>query len=115
MEAEPVKRRSCKFSLRTLIIAVTLLAVPLGYVGWQAKIERERLAMRDWIRSNGGYFPTSTSSEGFYGSELSRWSGSWIRGRLGDFDAVYVVVPNGTSDEKLCQVKAVFPDAEVTR
>ena len=46
MEAEPPKRkrRWYQFGLRTLMIAVTLLAVPLGYVGWQAKIVRERKA-----------------------------------------------------------------------
>jgi hypothetical protein len=51
MQAEPSKaelpkRRWFQFSLRTLLIGVTLLAVPLGYVGWQAKIVRERQA---WI------------------------------------------------------------------
>ncbi len=34
-----------QFRLRTLMIVVTLLAVPLGYVGWQAKIVREREAL----------------------------------------------------------------------
>jgi hypothetical protein len=51
MEAEPRKadppkrkRRWFQFSLRTLMIGVTVLAVPCGYVGWQAKIVRERTA-----------------------------------------------------------------------
>ncbi len=51
MEAEPPvtaspkrKRRWYQFSLRSLMVVVTLLAVPLGYVGWQAKIVRERNA-----------------------------------------------------------------------
>ncbi len=38
-----------QFRLRTLMIAVTLLAVPLGYVGWQAKIVRERKA---WLKAH---------------------------------------------------------------
>ncbi len=46
METEPKrKRRWFQFSLRTLMIGVTLLAVPLGYVGWQAKIAKRRMAM----------------------------------------------------------------------
>jgi hypothetical protein len=48
MEAEPsnkAKRRWFQFRLRTLMIVVTLLAVPLGYVGWQVKIVRERKAL----------------------------------------------------------------------
>jgi hypothetical protein len=50
MEAEPPKadppkrkRRWFQFSLRTLMILVTLLAVPCAYVGWQAPIVQERL------------------------------------------------------------------------
>jgi hypothetical protein len=44
--AEPLKRKRPRFqfSMRTLLIGVTLLAVPLGYVGWQVKIVRERKA-----------------------------------------------------------------------
>ena len=37
------KRRRFQFRLRTLLIGVTLLAVPCGYVGWQAKIVRARI------------------------------------------------------------------------
>jgi hypothetical protein len=47
-------RRRFQFRLRTLMIGVPLLAVPLGYVGWQAKIVRERRAMLIWIEDNGG-------------------------------------------------------------
>ncbi len=43
MEIEPKrKRRWFQFSLRTLMIGVTLLAVACGYVGWEAKIVKER-------------------------------------------------------------------------
>ena len=61
MEAEPLnvdpprrKRRWFQFSLRTLMIGVTLLAVPIGYVGWQAKIVRERTAMESVILAQFG-------------------------------------------------------------
>jgi hypothetical protein len=37
--------RRFQFRLRTLLIVVTLLAIPFGYVGWQAKIVRDRKAM----------------------------------------------------------------------
>ena len=49
MQTEPTKvalpsakRRWFQFSMRTLLIVVTLLAVACAYVGWQAKIVRER-------------------------------------------------------------------------
>ncbi len=44
-EAEPSQRRRFQFRLRSLLIGVTLFAlIPCGYVGWQAKIVRERKA-----------------------------------------------------------------------
>jgi hypothetical protein len=44
--SDPPKRRRrwFQFSLRTLLIGVTLAAIPCGYVGWQAKIVRDRKA-----------------------------------------------------------------------
>jgi hypothetical protein len=51
MQAEPSKaepkrrRRWFQFRLRTLLIVVTLLAVPCAYVGWQAAIVRERKSL----------------------------------------------------------------------
>ena len=42
-KAEPPKRkrRWFQFSLRTLLIFVALLAVPLAYIGWQSRIVRD--------------------------------------------------------------------------
>ena len=43
METEPKrKRRWFQFSLRTLMIGVTLLSVPIAYVEHEARIVRER-------------------------------------------------------------------------
>ena len=39
------KRRWFQFSLRTLMIVVTLLAIPCAYVSWQAEIAKRRMAM----------------------------------------------------------------------
>ena len=64
MEAEPPeddppkrKRRWYQFSLRMLQIAVAMLALPLGYVGWKAKIVREREAFLE----NRYYLPGESS------------------------------------------------------
>jgi hypothetical protein len=43
MPDQPSPRRF-QFRLRTLLIGVTLLAVPCAYIGWQLKIVRERQA-----------------------------------------------------------------------
>ena len=58
------KRRRFQFRLRTRIIGVTLLAVVCGYVGWHAKIARERKAWeafdsRNGVRQTGDLCPRS--------------------------------------------------------
>ena len=62
------KRRWFQFSLRSLMIVVTLLAVPLGYVGWQKKAVQERKAMLATIKASGGrlMFPPSAPGVTFY-------------------------------------------------
>jgi hypothetical protein len=45
MAVPPPSRRRFQFGLRTLLIGVTLLAIPMAYVGWQAKIATRRDAM----------------------------------------------------------------------
>jgi hypothetical protein len=42
--ASPSPCRRFRFRLRTLMIGVTVLAVPCAYIGWQAKIVREHEA-----------------------------------------------------------------------
>ena len=44
-----------QFRLRTLMIGVTLLAAVCAYVGWQARIVRERMLMMRWIKEHDGY------------------------------------------------------------
>jgi hypothetical protein len=70
MQAEPPKadppkrkRRWFQFSLRSLLIVVTALAIPCGYLGWQAKVVRERKAMLDKIVSLGGGYLVARQDE----------------------------------------------------
>ncbi len=71
METEPLdspppkrQRRWYQFSLRTLLGGVTLLAVACGYVGWQAKIVRERTAVARELYDAGAVFITSRQLTG---------------------------------------------------
>jgi hypothetical protein len=55
MQTEPKpKRRWHEFSMRSLMIAVTLLCVVFFYVGTQAKIVSERRELLNWITQSGG-------------------------------------------------------------
>ncbi len=51
--AQP-RRRGFRFSLRTLLILVTVLSVPLGWVGWKLREVRREQATIDWIEEMGG-------------------------------------------------------------
>jgi hypothetical protein len=60
MAATPVqhRRRFLRFSLRTLLIAVTVAGAAVGWVVWQRQIVRDRWAMRSWLKSQDAWvFP----------------------------------------------------------
>jgi hypothetical protein len=112
METEPPKadppkrkRRWFQFSLRTLMIVVTLLAIPCGYVGWQAKIVRERMAMSECIKK------VEHGDCWFFDEDLSGGV-PWIRRLLGDKTCMLILVP-GASDEEFVAIKAAFPEADL--
>ena len=109
METEPPKRkrRRFQFRLRTLMIGVTLLAVACGYVGWQAKIVRQRCASS--LNYSSGFAncvkivacgdPTKAPNL------LRRW--------LGDVASDAVALrPNSTTDD-IRAAAELFPEAVI--
>ncbi len=132
MEAEPPKidapkrkRRWYQFSLRTLMILITLLAVPLGYVGWQAQIVRERKAMALELQDAGALFfssaqVTQLAPRGTFGIGGKEFNPPYptvtlVRRWLGDDYTVGIElrrsVPPGTES----RAAAVFPEAVIQR
>jgi hypothetical protein len=109
METEPKrKRRWLQFSLRTLLIGVTLLAVPCAYVGWQAKIVRDRRALLDSIKAAGGGDETAM----FYNS-ASPPPPPWLRRILGDETVELLLVPPATNEETMARIHRLFPDTRI--
>lgn len=104
-----------QFHLRSLFIAVTVLAVPSAYVGWQAKIVREREAMRAWILEHRGDCvgddepltdgPAWTSSE----REARRISG--VRSWLGDRPVRVILIE--AKPEEIDRIRTIFLEAAV--
>jgi hypothetical protein len=118
------KRRWFQFSLRTLMIVVTLFCVVVGgYVGWQAKIVRERKATAREVTGLGGMMYSATRVTRFGpDAEFSMGdrffkppypSVSFLRRWLGDDWVVGIVLPRSTSAEMEKKVIAAFPEAVV--
>jgi len=67
---KPRRRRWYQFSVRTLLIMVTISAVPLGWVGWKLEQGRRERAVIAWIEEMGGYVK-------FVGAEKKSWWEEW--------------------------------------
>jgi hypothetical protein len=100
MADQPSPRRRFQFRLRTLMIGVTVFCVVVGgYVGWQAKIVRERRALLDEINAAGGGEVPDIAHRP-----------PWLRRILGDENVGFMVVPYMTDGETMARIFRLFPD-----
>jgi hypothetical protein len=109
--ASPSPRRRFQFRLRTLMIVVTLIAVPCAYVGWQAKIVRDRkawLARQPIQRRIDGPKIIKELAQG----DPTR-SPSKIRLWLGDKSVEYIGIPISSNPEELKLAASLFPEAVI--
>jgi hypothetical protein len=97
-----------QFRLRTLMIVVTLLAVVCGYVGWPAKIVRER---RDVVETH----ETRTSWDIRPARSLSRRRAPWPLRWFGEEGFAAIYVNDNESDDEIENLKRLFPEAEIWR
>ena len=80
----PKHRRRFQFHLRTLFVVVTLASIPCAYVGWQAKIVRERKA---WIEAHPNtvtFLSTDPTVPNYFGVKPAENPLSLVRRWLGD-------------------------------
>jgi hypothetical protein len=119
-----MKRRWFQFSLRTLLIGVTLFCVVIGgYVGWQAKIIRERNAMIHRIESMGGSVEIGRLDQGWAEAgmdpnlyeEIKARAVPWVRRMLGDSDVIDICLPAETPASGRASIRAVFPESQIWR
>jgi hypothetical protein len=100
----PSPRRRFQFRLRTLMIGVTLFAlIPCGYVGWQAKIVRDRKRMTDRDSPVRSYLYSDIPGEAI----------PWIRRRLGDKEYHHIDLVDSASDATVGLYLKAFPEAAV--
>lgn len=99
------KLRRFQYGLRSLLIVVTLFAIPCAYAGWQAKIARNRLAIRQRLEPVQVYFGGRI---GFNSAD------HWVRNLLGDGYVFVIFIPlQVTQRESIRQIRAAFPEAEL--
>ena len=100
----PTSPSRFRFSLRTLFVVVTVVAVALGWLAWQARIVRERTRTLESIRSARGFLYTDTRERNV----------SSVRKHFGDHTFRLIVIPDDTfSNVDVTKIKATFPEAEV--
>jgi hypothetical protein len=121
-----------QFRLRTLMIVVTLVAIPCGYVGWQAKIVRERKAVLAQIEdAGGGFFSDLRTTTGF-GNRFPNWpdeaiasidserqlhgsARTTVRVLLGDEGVIVIWLPANVVPPEEARIRECIPEAYVWR
>jgi hypothetical protein len=90
-----LKRCRFQFSLRTLLIGVTVSAVVCGYVTRQLRIAADQKAAQQaalkWVYQNGGHAVSSQS------------------------EYLYIALAPDTPDEKVDEIRGAFPEVTVIR
>ena len=125
MEAEPPKadppkhkRRCFQFSLRALMIVVTILAVPCAYVGWHAKIIHRRKAMINKLTRMDGICVTAAQvAEVDSSHEFDDTTPKlpWIREWLGDEPMFGLYIPESVPEADANEIASAFPEAVVSQ
>jgi hypothetical protein len=116
MEAEPTisdasnRKRRVQYRLRTLMIVVTFLAVACAYVGWQAKVVRERNAWLEMHQQE--YFPFSGPWGVIFQGDRAQ-SPSRFRLLIGDTPQLRIIVSKTASRADKELAASLFPEADV--
>ena len=98
------KRRPFQFSLRTLMIFTMVVAVACGWVGWQAKIVRDRK-----VELN------RTVNMRLIGIDSDQAKAiPWVRRLLGDVSVSSISMPAETTIDELDRLRALFSESRVT-
>jgi hypothetical protein len=95
------RRRRFQFRLRTLLIAVAVLALPCAFVGCEVKIVRERQA----FLVNRAYIPAESSGK------VDPKRAPWLLRLLGAESVSLLLVYGRVEFE---QATSLFPEASIT-
>jgi hypothetical protein len=117
--SKPGERRWFSFSLRTLLIVITMLGCVLGLLGWNLKVVRQREATRVWLENQGGLVCEYKSTHSYavvpetYRSFDSTRELSQLRKMLGDQTVRVVDLPPALTDTQRKMIEEMFSEAEM--
>jgi len=114
------RQRWWRFSLRTLLVGMTVLAL---WLGWNANVVLQRKAVRLWIAQVGGRAgvdgqSVQYSGETYYpllwrGSHERRWRVPPWRRLMGDESIDVVVLPPGLEPDQYRKVRELLPEVRM--
>jgi hypothetical protein len=117
MADQPPPRRRFQFRLRTLMIGVTLLAVPCTYFARSIEIARTRRATLDQIRDvdQGAVIRYGHREDGLVPPDKpdDRFAVPWDRRLFGDDAIATILLPLATDRKHLSEIHAMFPEAKI--
>jgi hypothetical protein len=104
-DAPKRKRPRFQFSLRSLMIFTMVVAVACGWVGWQAKIVRDRKSELN-----------RTVNMRLVGIDSDDQAKAipWVRRLFGDVSVNSISMPPDTTIDELDRLRALFPESRVT-
>lgn len=108
-----------RFSLRKMLILVTVLIVPMAWLSSEVRNIRYRAAMLDRLKAAGGSFYAISYREARQRQPYTDKHGRIVKFRfwrpwLGDQIVVGVVVPDGYPPDDLSEFWECFPEAQQT-
>jgi hypothetical protein len=104
-DSPKLKRPWFQFSLRSLMIFTMVVAVACGWVGWQAKIVRDRKS--ELNRAVNMRLIGIDSDD--RAKEIP-----WMRRLFGDVSVNSISMPPDTTIDELDRLRALFPESRVT-
>jgi hypothetical protein len=104
-DAPKRKRPWFQFSLRSLMIFTMVVAVACGWVGWQAKVVRDRKSELNRA--------VNMRLIGIDSDDQAK-AIPWVRRLFGDVSVNSISMPPDTTIDELNRLRALFPESRVT-
>jgi hypothetical protein len=95
-----------RYSLRTLLVAVTIVAIALGWLAWQRRIVTQRGQLIDEINKT---YPSGMMFSWKDTPEEDKTT--WLRKQLGDISYGLILLPEDASDDLVRRTRNLFPNS----